>query len=158
VGHDLAAQSLIAEYLRGVEGSHDVLRDAFLERGHEPLPLEGELEQRFETAFARLAKIDQVRVASASVRRLAGAIDDRTTHRQVVEALDAAEAEAAPELVRTMLFRSWQASPAGDGKRVVWAAWMLLRDQCETTLRTTRAVRAGEAELQIEAVAAALAW
>jgi hypothetical protein len=150
-------ESLIVEYVRGVEGSYDVLRDAFLERGLEPLPADETATARLDSVFARLPKIDQVRVASASVRRLAPEIRDARVHAQVVAALDAVDAGPAPEGVRNGLFRTWQSAERNDGKRVVWAAWMLLRDLPATSLHVTRALRAGELEVQIAAVAAALA-
>jgi hypothetical protein len=95
------------------------------------------------------------------VRRLVPAIADRAMRDQIVDALDAIDAApdaTAPEALRNGLFRRWQAAEAGEGRRVVWAAWMLLRELPGTTLRTARAVQAGELERQIESVAAALAW
>lgn len=108
--------------------------------------------------FARLGKADQVRVASASVRRLAPEVGDARVRAQVIEALDAVDVApgATQEVARNGLFRTWQAAERGDGKRVVWAAWMLLRELPLTSLHVARALRADEVDLQIAAVAAAL--
>ena len=153
-------QPLIAEYLHGVEGTYDVLRDVFLEHGLVPLPRDGTPADRLEAAYARLAMVDQMRLAAASVRRLAPEVTDARVRAHVLEALDAVGAApelAAPEGLRKVLFLSWQSAERTVGARVVWAAWMLLRALPGAALRTTRAISAGELDVQISETAAAIA-
>jgi hypothetical protein len=152
---DVRLASLIAEDVRDVEGAYDVLRDACLERGLEPLPREGATADRLEGVFARLPAGDQVRIASASVRRLVADVGDRALQAQVDGALDAVDAEPGlptPDELRNGLFRSW-ASATGADRRVVWAAWMLLRGSPAIALRTARAIRVQELDAQIALVA-----
>jgi hypothetical protein len=153
-------QPLVVEYLRGIEGSHDVLRDAFLDRGLEPLPDKAMPGDRLEATLARLPRVEQRRIASASVRRLVATPNDVELLDHVVEALDhidrSSEADA-PEGVRNELFRVWQRAPKSDATRLVFSTWMLVRGLPATTLRNTRAMRSDELDLQIAAVAAAIA-
>ena len=148
---------LVADYIRDADGAHDVLRDALLERGVEPLPRAGEIVDRLDGVLARLSAIAQVRVASASVRRLVPEVGTGL-RVQITTALDAVEADpAAVDGPRNDLFRTWTGARGAADRRVVWAAWMLLRGSPATALRTARAVRAAEIDAQIAFVADAFA-
>ncbi|MEO6775016.1 MAG: hypothetical protein ABI467_18770 [Kofleriaceae bacterium] len=151
---------LIAEYIRGGEGAYEVLSDALLERSIEPLAAGDEPADRLDRVFVRLPVVDQVRIGSASLRRLVSEIVDHRVRALVSAALDVVDATpagTAVDALRNRLFRAWQRQQTGPGARVVWAAWMLLRGLPAVSSSTSRAIRPGEIDMQIALVAAAFA-
>jgi hypothetical protein len=153
---DARLAPLVADYVRGADGAADVLRDAFLERGLELLPPNDATEARLDGVLARLPTIDQLRIASASVRELVPGVRDRKLQRQLAEGLDAVVAipAVALDLIRGAMFK---ASQSGVDRRVAFSAWMLLRGSPAIALRTARAIRPTELDAQIARVAAAFA-
>lgn len=141
---------LIVEFIRDVDGTYDVLRDAMLERGLDLLPRGDELVERLELVLARLPERDQIRVASASVRRLE--VKNPALQALITEALDAADGSGVLDAERSKLFKAWHTA-SGMDRRVVWAAWMMLRGSPAIALRTTRAIHLGEVEAQVGSVA-----
>ena len=143
---------LIVEWMRGVDGTDDVLRDALLERSLDPMPPTAELVERLELVLARLRELDQARVAAAGVRRLVPSVSDRDLQTRIAEALAAADSGSPLDTHRNGLFKAWQ-SASGVDRRIAWAAWMVLRGSPAIALRTVRAIRGAEGDAQIGLVA-----
>src|SRR4051812_27027766 len=85
---------LLAGYVRGSAGAAEVLHDAFLERGLEPLPIESDPSLRIERAWPLLSAAVRAKVGCASVRRVfsrfAGEMSDEPALERALEELERA--------------------------------------------------------------------
>lgn len=154
---------LLAGYVRNDEGTAEVLHDAFLERGLEPLPITDDRCVRLERALALLSVTTQTQIGCASAQRVLGRVTQEFPNERapaMALAALARPAAAPPDEIRHAVFNAWrmceQRSSTPEAARAVWAVWMLLRAMPLVALRTVRAIDAAELDVQIELVARAI--
>src|SRR5262245_17173422 len=83
---------LFARYIRGDEGAVEVLGDALLEHGREPLPPLTETEARFDRVIAILSRRARTKIGCGGVPRVIGHFEkERPDERILFEALDVLE-------------------------------------------------------------------
>jgi len=163
---DPKLEPLLAQYIRGAEGSQEVLHDALLERSLDPLPTSDDAVTRLERGLSRLAMDRQIAIVLGVVRRFVPRFDEAMPDRagELTEALallaGGTRDDSAREEMRQRAFTAWndcgRRKTSADATRTAWAVWMLLRDMPLLALKAVRAVDPKELDAQVDIVARAL--